>query len=198
MKPLSLLLLSAGLIGALPVCATDRTAIITPWPQEPSTFLGVDLHGDFLEQVKECPAGVAKLEKICREITAAPDQHVIRGLPYLPIPPGYSLVAKLQQGRIEQLLFTGNASSLYLVTDMLTERYGQPAEQTSHWIKMKSGASYLNEVLTWKGEKVTINFQRIDDDLGKYAVTFSRSADTATPAVETATVPTRETDEPKL
>lgn len=172
MRPLSLLAVSASLLVALPAWAGPGQANRV-WSQEPSSFLGIDLQGDFLKQVAECPTDDTRPTEPCRVATSDPDRFEIRGLPYLPISPGYSLVATLAGGQVSELVFSGNANSLYLVTDMLTERFGEPAEQNNRWIKMSSGASYLTEVMSWKGEKVAINFQRQEQDLGKYAVTVS-------------------------
>ncbi|MDR0208504.1 MAG: hypothetical protein LBJ33_04990 [Pseudomonas putida] len=172
MKPLPLLTVSAGLLAMLPLWAGAQQN--TPaWDLEPTSFLGINLQGDFLTQVAPCPADIARPDKPCRVATADPNRFEVRGLPYLPISPGYELVATLAEGQVQELVFSGNANSLNLVTDLLTEQFGQPTKQDSHWIKMASGASYLAEVLSWQGEKVSINFQRQEKDLGKYAVTFS-------------------------
>ncbi len=143
------------------------------WDLEPTSFLGINLQGDFLKQVAPCPVDIARPDKPCRVATADPNRFEVRGLPYLPISPGYELVATLADEQVQELVFSGNANSLNLVTDLLTEQFGQPTKLDSHWIKMASGASYLAEVLSWQGEKVSINFQRQEKDLGKYAVTFS-------------------------
>lgn len=172
MRPLLLLAASASLFATLPAWADSRQAERV-WTQEPSSFLGVDLQGDFLQQVAECPTDETRPTEPCRVATADPSRFEIHGLPYLPISPGYNLVATLADGQVRELVFSGNANSLHLVTDMLTERFGEPAERNSQWVKMKSGASYLTEVMNWKGDKVAINFQRQENDLGKYAVTFS-------------------------
>ncbi|MFV3380258.1 MULTISPECIES: hypothetical protein [Pseudomonas] len=172
MKPLPLLTVSAGLLAMLPLWAGAQQN--TPaWDLEPTSFLGINLQGDFLKQVAPCPADIARPDKPCRVATTDPNRFEVRGLPYLPISPGYELVATLADGQVQELVFSGNANSLNLVTDLLTEQFGQPTKLDSHWIKMASGASYLAEVLSWQGEKVSINFQRQEKDLGKYAVTFS-------------------------
>ncbi|QCI13292.1 hypothetical protein E6B08_18815 [Pseudomonas putida] len=182
MKPLSLLVISAQLLIVSAAWADENRST---WSQEPTAFLGVDLQGDFVQQVPECAADGSKPEGLCRVATANPDSFEVRGLPYLPISPGYTLVANLKDGQLNQLVFSGNANSLYLVTDMLTQRFGEPGDQHMQWIKMKSGASYQTEVMAWQGEKVAVNFQRMETDLGKYAVTLTNVMPAAaTPAVE--------------
>ncbi len=157
----------------MPPLWADAQQSVPAWDLEPTSFLGINLQGDFLRQVAPCPADIARPNKPCRVATANPNRFEVRGLPYLPISPGYELVATLADGQVQQMVFSGNANSLNLVTDLLTEQFGQPTQLDSHWIKMASGASYLAEVLSWQGEKVSINFQRQEKDLGKYAVTFS-------------------------
>ncbi|MBK5003336.1 hypothetical protein IAE37_005612 [Pseudomonas sp. S31] len=183
MKPLSIFVISAQLLVVGAAWADENRG---SWSQEPTAFLGVDLQGDFVQQVAECPADGSKPETLCRIATAIPDSFEVRGLPYLPISPGYKLVANLKDGQLNELVFSGNANSLYLVTDMLTQRFGEPSDQHMQWIKMKSGASYQTEVMSWQGEKVAVNFQRMESDLGKYAVTLTNVMPaTITPAVDT-------------
>ncbi|ANY86500.1 MULTISPECIES: hypothetical protein [Pseudomonas] len=171
MKFLPLLTVSVSLLATFPCLAANQAA--HAWEQEPTSFLGIDLQGDFLMQVPECSADEARPATPCRVATSNPNSHEIHGLPYLPISPGYNLVANLVDGQLQELVFSGNANSLYLVTDMLTDQFDQPTQRESRWIKMNSGASYLTETLSWQGEKVLINFRRQEDDLSKYAVTLS-------------------------
>lgn len=182
MRPLLYLAASLNLCVVLPACAASAAA--ATWTQEPTAFLGIDLQGNFLEQVEQCPSGSVRPTTLCRVASAQPNQFEVRGLPYLPISPGYSLIANLTDGKVSELVFSGNANSLYLVTEMLTDRFGEPGTQQSHWIKMSSGASYLAEVMSWKGENVAINFQRQESDLSRYAVTISPLSNA--PAASTA------------
>ncbi|MFG0630184.1 hypothetical protein [Pseudomonas sp. xss_2] len=190
MRPLLSLAARMSLCVALPAWAALAAAeSVTPWPQEPTDFLGIDLQGNFLEQVEECPSDSVRPITLCRVPTAQANQFEVRGLPYLPISPGYSLIASVTDGKVHELVFSGNANSLYLVTEMLTNRFGEPGLQQSHWIKMSSGASYLTEVMSWKGENVAINFQRQENDLGRYAVTiFPLSSASAASTAEASTV----------
>ncbi|QQZ34547.1 hypothetical protein [Pseudomonas sp. SK2] len=146
------------------------------WPKEPSAFLGIDIEGNFMEQVPTCPALPASPASLCRVATATADRFEVRGLPYLPISPGYELVVVAPNGKIKELVFSGNANSLYLVSEMLTEDFGEPGERTNRWVKLSSGASYQTEVYKWQGQKVGMRFQRQENDLGRYAVTVSTLA----------------------
>ncbi len=141
----------------------------------PSAFLGVDLQGDFLTEVPECATGEVRPTEPCRVATEKAGRFEVRGLPYLPISPGYRLFATVDDGTVSQLVLTGNANNLYLVKEMLTDKLGKPATSAAHWVKLKSGASYEAEVYKWNSEGVAVDFGRDLSDLGRYSVTFSTS-----------------------
>lgn len=160
------------------VCATATFAQSAhqPWDNEPSEFLGVPFHGDFKAQVPECPDSNARQPTLCRTSTTDPDRYEIHGLPYLPINSGYQLFAALKDGAISQLMLTGNSSSLELVDDFLTDTLGQPGSSLSRRIQLSSGASYEMKTISWEGERVAVHFQRNENDLSRYTVTFTPSA----------------------
>ncbi|MDH4553058.1 hypothetical protein [Pseudomonas sp. BN607] len=163
----------AALFASTPVWAQSTQLahqVITP-----SAFLGVDLQGDFLTQVPECATGDIRPTEPCRVATEKAGRFEVRGLPYLPISPGYKLFATVEGGAVSQLVLTGNANNLYLVKEMLTDKLGQPAASGTHWVKLKSGASYEAEVYKWNADGVAIDFGRNLSDLGRYSVTFSTS-----------------------
>ena len=163
----------AALFASAPVWAqstqlADR--VVTP-----SAFLGVDLQGDFLTEVPECAEGDVRPTEPCRVATEKAGRFEVRGLPYLPISPGYKLFATVDGGAVSQLVLTGNANNLYLVKELLTDKLGQPTTSGTHWVKLKSGASYEAEVYKWNSEGVAVDFGRNLSDLGQYSVTFSTS-----------------------
>ncbi|WP_448197319.1 hypothetical protein [Pseudomonas putida] len=163
----------AALFASAPAWAqstqvTDR--VITP-----SAFLGIDLQGDFMREVPECATGDERPDEPCRVATEKAGRFEVRGLPYLPISPGYKLFATVVQGAVSQLVLTGNASNLYLVKEMLTDKLGKPATSGTQWVQLKSGASYEAEAYKWNTHGVAIDFGRDLTDLGRYSVTFSTS-----------------------
>lgn len=163
----------AALFASAPVWAqstqlADR--VVTP-----SAFLGVDLQGDFLTEVPECAEGDVRPTEPCRVATEQAGRFEVRGLPYLPISPGYKLFATVDGGTVSQLVLTGNANNLYLVKELLTDKLGQPTTSGTHWVKLNSGASYEAEVYKWNSEGVAVDFGRNLSDLGQYSVTFSTS-----------------------
>jgi len=163
----------AALFASAPVWA--QSTQLADRVMTPSAFLGVDLQGDFMTQVPECAAGDLRPSEPCRVATEKAGRFEVRGLPYLPISPGYKLFATVDGGAVSQLVLTGNANNLYLVKEMLTDKLGQPATSGTHWVKLKSGASYEAEVYRWNSEGVAVDFGRDLSDLGRYSVTFSTS-----------------------
>ncbi|SPO53953.1 conserved exported protein of unknown function [Pseudomonas sp. JV551A1] len=163
----------AALFASAPVWA--QSTQLADRVMTPSAFLGVDLQGDFMTQVPECAAGDLRPSEPCRVATEKAGRFEVRGLPYLPISPGYKLFATVDGGAVSQLVLTGNANNLYLVKEMLTDKLGQPATSGTHWVKLKSGASYEAEVYKWNSEGVAVDFGRDLSDLGRYSVTFSTS-----------------------
>jgi len=174
MKPFIILAVCASLLSAAPAWAQpELNERSSSWLKEPNDFLGIDLHGDFTAQMPSCPDESSSQKKLCRLATSSPDRFEIRGLPYLPISPGYGMVAVAPHGKLTELVLSGNANSLHLVGEMLTDKYGEPGVVTSRWIKMSSGASFQSEVVKWEGEKVVMKFQRDEGDLSRYTVTVS-------------------------
>ena len=163
----------AALFASVPAWA--QSTQLADRVMTPSAFLGVDLQGDFMTEVPECAAGDERPSEPCRVATNKAGRFEVRGLPYLPISPGYKLFATVSDGAVSQLVLTGNANNLYLVKEMLTDKLGKPATSAAHWVKLKSGASYEAEDYKWNMHGVAVDFSRNLADLGRYSVTFSNS-----------------------
>jgi hypothetical protein len=163
----------AALFVSAPVWA--QTTQLTERELTPSTFLGLDLQGDFLANIPMCTADDYP-DRPCRVATQEVNRFEVRGLPYLPISPGYKLFATVDNMNINQLVLTGNANNLYLVKELLTERFGKPTASNTKWVKLKSGATYKAEALNWSVRGVAIDFTRDLVDLNHYSVTFSPAA----------------------
>lgn len=142
----------------------------------PGAFLGVDLQGDFMAEVPECAVGDERPDEPCRVATNKAGEFEVRGLPYLPISPGYKLFATVNDGTVSQLVLTGHTSNLSLVKEMLTDKLGKPATSATQWVKLKSGASYEAEAYKWNTESGGVIFARDSVDLSRYSVTFSKLA----------------------
>ncbi|WP_412481691.1 hypothetical protein [Pseudomonas asiatica] len=161
----------AALFASAPVWA--QSTQLADRVMTPSAFLGVDLQGDFMTEVPECVAGDLRPSEPCRVATQKPGRFEVRGLPYLPISPGYKLFATVDGGAVSQLVLTGNANNLYLVKEMLTDKLGKPAASGTHRVKLKSGASYEAEDYKWNMQGIAVDFSRDLADLGRYSVIFS-------------------------
>ncbi|MFQ6572155.1 hypothetical protein [Pseudomonas sp. UM16] len=168
-------LVLAGILIPSSALAADVSQVNTSWPQEPTSFMGVDLHGDFLNDVDECPADVSRPETLCRVATETPDHYLILGAESRRVLLGYQLVAQLSNGRIDKLVFTGPANSSALVAEMLRTDFGPPSHSKTNLVKTRSGATFDNEVLGWTGEKLSIESQRNNEDLGVYSVMLTNT-----------------------
>lgn len=170
----SIKLMMAGIL--IPSCAlaVDSNQP-TAWPQEPKSFMGVDLQGDFLKNVDECSAGISTPAEPCRIATETPDKFLIQGAKSRRVLLGYQLLVHLSGNKIEKVVFTGPSNSSALVADILKTDYGLPTASKTNLVKMKSGATFDNEVLQWQGESLSISSKRNDEDLGTYSVVFTNT-----------------------
>lgn len=150
--------------------AADTSQPTNTWAQEPTAFMGVDLQGDFLREVEECLPDATPSEKLCRVATDTADQFLIRGTHSRRVLLGYQLIAQLSNGRIDKLVFSGPSSSSALVAEMLRTDYGPPSHSRTNLVRTKSGTTFDNEVLQWRGERLSIESQRNDENLGTYNV----------------------------
>lgn len=166
----------AALFASVPVWAQSET---TGKEITPSAFLGVDLRGDFLTQTAECPADTPPPNEPCRVATGEADRFEVRGLPYLPISPGYKLHAIVTGRSISKLLLTGSTSNFYLVKELLLDQLGEPASTRTNRVQLTSGASYETEVYRWSANGVTVDFAKDIDNLSHYTVIFTAPTDGA-------------------
>lgn len=163
----------AALLASAPVWA--QSAQYAEQTITPSSFLGVDLQGNFMIEVPECASADVQPSDVCRIETQKAGRFEVRGLPYLPISPNYKLFATVTDGAVNQLVLTGSASNLYLVKELLTNKLGKPSTMATQLVKLKSGASYEAEIYNWSTQGGAVNFERDPTDLGRYSVTFSTS-----------------------
>lgn len=170
----SIKLLMAGIL--LPSCALAiDTNQPTAWIQEPKSFMGVNLQGDFLKNVDECSTSKSASTDPCRVATETPAKFLVQGAKSKRVLLGYQLIAYLSDNKIEKLVLVGPSSSSALVAEMLRTDYGPPTASTINLVETKSGTTFDNEVLRWEGENLSISSQRNDEDLSTYSVVLTNS-----------------------
>ncbi|BBR53859.1 MULTISPECIES: hypothetical protein [Pseudomonas] len=152
-------------------------------PKKSSDFLGISFKNEFLKETPTC-VDEEKADHLCRVPTSDPQKFEIRGLPYLPIHPGYSLIATVDDGKISQFTLSGKAVSLELVEIMLRHQFGEPSTTQDTWEKTGLGPSFNNRMMTWSGNGIEVDFHRLKEDFGRYSVTVSRGSEKLQSSIE--------------
>lgn len=169
--------LVAAVLGISAYMSTDAQ------PEKSSDFLGISFEKEFLKEVPIC-VDEQKLDHLCRVSTSDPQKFEVRGLPYLPIAPGYSLIATVDDGKISQLTLSGKAVSLELVEIMLRNQFGEPSTLQDIWEKTESGPAFIHRMMTWSGNSTEVDFRRLKEDLGRYSVTISNGSEKLQSSIE--------------
>lgn len=160
----------AGLLAALAIAPTTASAADA---KETMGFLGIPLNSDIASTIPECEASSKHPANLCRASTNNPNVYEVRGLPYLPISPGYKAFVTTVEGLASQILLTGNTNSFYLVKDMLVSNFGYEFTRTNKIVVLNTGANYEIEDLQWSTDDVMIDFNRDPVDLSKYTIKLS-------------------------
>lgn len=147
------------------------------WAKEPDSFMGIKLGGDIIYDLPECPqlSPGQDPKSLCREKSYTTNYYGIKGLPSLGLTYFYSLNALLLDRRIEYLYLSGNTNDFEKAKEMFISKYGRPSTSTIQQVKTKAGASFGNDVLIWKGQKVTISLTRYSDDINTFGVSVSNN-----------------------
>jgi hypothetical protein len=91
-----------------------------------------------------------------------PDKPVLYGLPDIGVGPGASL--RLDGDRIGGIDLTFEQYSFAKMAAILRERYGPPTSTQDMPVRTRSGANFSNQVLEWRGSKMTITaIERVGD-----------------------------------
>lgn len=160
----------AGLLAALAITPTIASAADH---KETRGFLGIPLNSDIASTVPECEASNKRPVALCRVSTDNPNVFEVRGLPYLPITPGYKAFVTTVDGVANQILLTGTTSSFYLVRDMLSGNFGYEFNKTVKVVRLDTGANYEIEDLQWSTDDMTVDLNRDPVDLSKYTIKIS-------------------------
>lgn len=170
MKRSSTLAAIAGLLATLAIAPTIASAAGS---NETKDFLGIPLNSDIASKIPECEASDKRPANLCRASTDNPNVYEVRGLPYLPISPGYKAFVTTTDGVASQIILTGNTNSFYLVKDMLAGNFGYEFNRTTKIIRLTTGANYEIEDLTWSTNDLMVDFNRDTVDLSKYTIKLS-------------------------
>lgn len=168
--------------------AAKKPAEPPPWNQEPDSFMGVKLNGDIVYDLPECPRLSPGQEptSLCRDKAYTADYYEIKGLPKLGLSYFYSLNTMLSDRRIEYLYLSGNTRDFDKVKALFISKYGQPSTSTVQAVKTQAGATFENDILIWKGRRVTISLNRYSDDINTFGASVSNNEVAASVAMKKA------------
>lgn len=168
----------SGLIAA----ALGITAYVSidSQPEESSDFLGISFEKDFLKDVPICIDDNLTPE-LCRVSTADPQKFEVRGLPYLPITPGYRVFVTLENNKPINLVLSGKTSDFRMIHSMSERYFGEPTEIIDNWSWKNTSGSFNNISYHWKSESTGIVLLRNEEDLSTYSINISKIGNLESP-----------------
>lgn len=166
-KSIAITGLIAAALGIALYSSTDSK------PERSSEFLGISFEKDILKEIPIC-ADEQDPDQLCLVSTSNQNKFEIRGLPYLPITPGYKVFATLEEDQLAELVLSGKTENYNMVRSMAEAYLGEPTEEIENWLTNSRRGAYLHVTSLWKTESKIINLQREKDDLGKYSMSISR------------------------
>ncbi|MCQ3001429.1 hypothetical protein NLO98_16895 [Pseudomonas syringae] len=157
--------------------AAKKNAEPVAWLQEPTSFMGVNLSGDVVYDIPECPqlSPGKEPQTLCREKSYTANYYGISGLPKIGLDYFYTLSTKLLERKIQYLYLSGNTRDFDKVKALFITKYGKPTTSIVQPVKTKAGASFGNDVLTWTGQRVTISLSRYSDDINSFGAAISNN-----------------------
>lgn len=161
-----------GLISA----AIGITAFLSnePQPEKSSDFLGISFDKDFLKEIPICIDDKSSSD-LCRAPTSEPQKFELRGLPYLPISPGYKAIVTLDNSNNPiKLLLSGKTQNFKNIHLMAERYFGEPTEIVDNWSWTSETGSFNNATYHWKTESTVIDLHRSEDDHSTYLINISK------------------------
>ncbi|TYO83313.1 hypothetical protein DQ397_001115 [Pseudomonas sp. CK-NBRI-02] len=161
-----------GLISA----AIGITAFLSndSQPEKSSDFLGISFDKDFLKEIPVCNDDNNPPE-LCRVSTSDPKKFEIRGLPYLPVSPGYkATVTTDNNNKPINLILSGKTQNFKNVRLMADIYFGDPTEVIENWSWKSESGSFNNEAYRWKTASTVIDLHRSEEDLSTYLINISK------------------------
>ena len=155
------------------VCASPQSPNTQPkpWPQEPTSFLGIHFGQPLRASIVECP----KVE----EYGSARYDWVGFGRPCFEVKgkfyevdnlsPFFHISVEEIDGKVEYIgaaFNNGNGASLATVdaegiASALIEKYGPPLQSDTETVQTKAGAAFQNKIMAWKGANVEVSFESV-------------------------------------
>lgn len=145
-----------------------------PWPQEPTSFLGIQfgqpLRASMVECLKVTEYGSTHYDLIyhgrpCFKIYA--DFYAIDS-----IPPFFDIYVTEIDGKVEHIgakFNNGNKVSLSPVdangvAAALVDKFGNADQSETEVVRNNAGAEYQNHILRWQGKNVSIEFDSVSSE----------------------------------
>jgi len=144
------------------------------WPQEPASFLGIQLGKPMRESVRECPWEDQYGHKSYRwyETNAICfEQYGVDFIIY-NVPTFYKVYATEVNGTVEDVAAIFKAANAPEVAQALAEKFGGAHLDAVKTVQNSMGASFDDHVLIWKGPNAEIDFDSVGSkvDEGSVAV----------------------------
>lgn len=177
-----------ALVPAFLAAQTVLNTAKSPWQQEPTSVLGIELSVALNAQsnITECPTLPIlrgsdafrhdySFKGYCHERPYSPsDTRWLRNKPELGFP--YGLRITTNDNHVHQIVITTNRSNLPDLRALLIARYGPPHRIEQATYKNLAGASLDGSVAKWTGEQVEITLAEYSTDLEVAEVIFTTRA----------------------
>ncbi len=149
-----------------------------PWPQEPTSFLGIQFGQPLLASVVACPKiteyGITRYEwpnfgRPCfSPYSGTPGMYEVYNLHIF-----YETTVTEVNGKVEYISTRFKSWNALSVAQALKEKYGPPHYEKIVTVQNRMGASFDNHKLGWSGINIMISYESIDTKVDEGAVRVS-------------------------
>jgi hypothetical protein len=132
---------------------------MTPWAQEPDSFLGIKFGSD-ASSIPACgPSTNTPPAEICFHQFATGEAGSLRGLPDLGMHAGdgVSATISLLDGKVAMFTVTVDHADYEKMRSMLLTRYGQPIKTGTGTVETIGGGQFNSEEMLWKGPHINLS-----------------------------------------
>jgi hypothetical protein len=162
-------MLSATLAMPLLAAENRQAAAPKPWPQEPSTFMGIDFNKKLEYSLPQCPAGYGIPTAMCRA-PAYKQVYSIKGGPTLGSIGSYTLSAYANPDGVDAFYLTTKSENFAELAKIFIAKYGEPTGRLQNTVQTKRGGEFTDDILHWKGKTIAIMMERYDGDINTSSV----------------------------